>query len=299
MLDNLPNRFLGVLDNLPNQISYARHLKDYLDTCKVEGKSPRTIEVYQINIQRYLSVIAPQSPNPVNTLSYLASLRDKHYAPATIHQVFRSLRTWFNWLVKCDIITKSPMSNIRAPKVPQRIHRTFDTAQLQRILVWCEQSKFTSVRNKAMILILLDTGIRIGELASLKGNGINMDTGAVRIIGKGDKERIVRVSLPARQALLSYRRKRNDNFDALWVSEERKPMTLVGIKSTIIKISHSAKIEGIKLGAHTYRHTAARSYLMNGGDLRTLQYMMGHSDIATTLLTGEMGQFMNRTLWHN
>jgi site-specific recombinase XerD len=132
-----------------------------------------------------------------------------------------------------------------------------------------------------MILILLDTGIRVAELASLKRTDINIDTRAVRIIGKGDKERIVGVSLPTRQALLAYTRKRTDNHDALWVSEERRPMTTEGIKTTIQKISQYAKIEGDKTGPHTYRHTAARRYLMNGGDLRTLQYMMGHADIAT------------------
>ena len=97
-----------------------------------------------------------------------------------------------------------------------------------------------------MILILLDTGIRVAELASLKRTDINIDTGAVRIIGKGDKERIVRVSLPTRQALLAYTRKRTDNYDALWVSEERRPMTTEGIKTTIQKISQYAKIEGDK-----------------------------------------------------
>jgi len=86
---------------------------DYLDTCKVENKSSRTIETYEVNIRRYLSVIAPESPNPENTLSYMASLRDKNYSPATIHQVFRTLRTWFNWMVDCGIIDTSPMSKIR------------------------------------------------------------------------------------------------------------------------------------------------------------------------------------------
>jgi hypothetical protein len=89
MLDFLPNRKLSVLELLPNPNSFTRHLKDYMDTCKVEGKSPRTLVIYKTHIDRYLSVIRPETPNASNALGYLASLKDRGYAPATIHQAFR------------------------------------------------------------------------------------------------------------------------------------------------------------------------------------------------------------------
>jgi len=97
-----------MLELLPNQNSFTRHLKDFLDKCIVEGKSPATLRIYDKWISEYLNFIYPETPNKSNTLSYLASLKnrrysttvkkDNPYSASTLHQAFRSLRTWFNWL---------------------------------------------------------------------------------------------------------------------------------------------------------------------------------------------------------
>ena len=294
MLELLPDKHLSVAALLPNQISFNRYLLNYMDKCTVENKSTGTMRVYRVWITDYLRYIYPETPTRQNAMSYLAALKnyrytkgknkDEPYSASTLHQAFRSLRTWFNWLASEDeqILPRSPLAGVKAPKLPQRIHRTFDAEQMARIILWCSQPGFHHSRNKAMIYIIYDTGMRVSELAAMQRTDVNIGTGAIRVIGKGDKERILRVSLETRKVLQAYLHKRTDDLTALWVSEERKPMTTEGIKTTFQDIARYAKIEGIKLGPHTYRHTAAKSYLMNGGDLRTLQYMLGHEKISTT-----------------
>lgn len=288
-LDSLPDRELGVLDTLPSNYKYTKHLKDFITTCRVENASENTLWLYNYNVNKYLKFIFPAAPNSQNLLDYFATCQQKGYSVHTLHQYYRTLRRFFNWLVEWDLIDKSPLESrhgrtIKPPKLPELRHRTLSDDQLRRIFTWCSQKGFTYLRNLAMVLIFIDTGIRTEEITDLQIDDVNIDTGAIRVIGKGEKERILRISVATRKALLAYLRRRNDNYPDLWVSEERRPMTLQGIKVTVRKIMKYAGIEGKKIGAHTFRHTAAKNYLMNGGDLKTLQYMLGHAKISTTEL---------------
>lgn len=289
LLDNLPSDKSGVLDFLPSDYIFTKYLKDFITTCRVEGAAERTLCLYQYNIEKYLQFICPAIPSSQNVLDYLSSFQEKHYSVYSIHQYYRTLRRFFNWLVEWELINRSPLQPrhgekklIKPPKLPELRHRTLSDDQLRRILNWCSQKGFTHLRNIAMVLIFIDTGIRTLEMSKVQIEDVNIDTGAVRVIGKGSKERILRISLTTRKALLAYLRRRHDDYSALWVSEERHPMTMLGIKTTIRKIMNYAGIEGRKTGAHTLRHTSAKNYLMNGGDLKTLQYMLGHSKISTT-----------------
>lgn len=284
-LDRLPSAKSGVVDSLPVNYVWRKHLKDFITTCRVEGASENTLWLYNYNIEKYLKFIYPDNPTSRNVLDYLDSVKDR--SPFTVHQYYRTLRRWFNWLVEWELMDRSPLQSphgkgIKAPKLPDLRHRTLSDDELRRILLFLNQKGFTYLRNLAIVLIFLDSGIRAEEMSKIELPDVNIDVGAVRVVGKGKKERVVRISLATRRALLAYLRRRSDDYSALWVSEERRPMTLAGIEITIRKVLKYAGIEGKKTGAHTFRHTAAKNYLMNGGDLKTLQYMLGHSKISTT-----------------
>ena len=138
-----------------------------------------------------------------------------------------------------------------------------------------------------MVLVLLDTGLRLSELAGIQLHDINMDQESVVVFGKGSKERCVRIGKGTQKALLRYLLRRylitrTDEHDCLWVSEERRPMTCSGVQTTLKKLSQRVGIKDAKPGPHTYRHTAAILCLRNGMGEFNLQMMLGHSTLAMT-----------------
>ena len=159
------------------------------------------MRVYRLWISDYLRYIHPETPTRQNAMSYLAALKnhrytkgknkDEPYSASTLHQAFRSLRTWFNWLASEDegILPRSPLAGVKAPKLPQRIHRTFDAEQMARIILWCSQPGFHHSRNKAMIYIIYDTGMRVWNWRPCSGrmsiSGPARSGSSVKVTRKG------------------------------------------------------------------------------------------------------------------
>ena len=140
-------------------------------------------------------------------------------------------------------------------------------------------AKFLGSRNRAVILVLLDTGVRLSELTGMKVADINDDTGFIRVLGKGRKERVVRIGKVARKALwryLIYRPHKDTN--ALWVSEEGRPMYNSAVQSLIKRLKERAGISGSG-NTHRFRHTFALSFLRTDRNVFNLQYLLGHSDL--------------------
>jgi site-specific recombinase XerD len=135
---------------------------------------------------------------------------------------------------------------------------------------------------RAIVLVFLDTGIRLSEMAGLKLDDLDVDSGLIRVSGKGNKERIVRIGQRTLKALLRYLLTRDDDCPAMWLTEERKPLHRNGISIMVRRLTARAGITRAKRGPHTFRHTAALAYYRNGGDIDTLQIMLGHS---STLIT--------------
>jgi len=130
--------------------------------------------------------------------------------------------------------------------------------------------------------MFLDTGLRLSELAGIQLADVNFDRETIKVMGKGAKERVVRMGKTTQKALLHYLLKRNDDYSCLWVTEERRPLRRAGVQIAIKRLCHRAEITDAKPGPHTFRHTAAINYLRNGGSEFTLQIMLGHSTLEMT-----------------
>jgi len=180
------------------------------------------------------------------------------------------------------------MINIRPPRIAKRKRNGFSVEDINNLLFLTSGNKFLEMRNRAMMLVLLDTGIRLSELANIQLGDIDFNRETIKILGKGNKERIVRGGKRTRKALIVYLLSRSDNHPCLWVTEERRPMTRYGVQSTVRVLCRRAGITDAKPGPHTFRHTAAISYLRNGGDIMTLKNMLGHSklDMVKEYLSG-------------
>lgn len=280
---------VSVLDHSPTPSEFENLLQAYLLSCKVEEKSLNTVDTYCQRIGAFLKfqrqILFHQSLKdiPRNDIRlYLLSLREKKLNGSTINSHYRAIKTFFNWLLAEGFISESPMENIKPPQIPKTRPRPFSRQDIDNLLLLCSGNKFLDLRNRAIILMFLDTALRVAELAGIQLSDVNFDRETITVMGKGAKERVVRIGKTAQKALLRYLLSRNDSRPCLWVTEERRPLARAGIQITIKRLCRRAGIIDAKPGAHTFRHTAAICCLRNGMGEFALQVMLGHATLAMT-----------------
>jgi site-specific recombinase XerD len=275
----------SALDHSPEGNDIKSLLNLYLLSCRIEGKSPDTLSVYRQRLQRFINFTAskelPPEVRPYTTNHirlFILFLMERGLEPSTINAFYRALRTFFNWLVMEKYIPddNNPMDHIKPPRFPRKKVKTLRREDIDNLLLLCSGHKFIDARNRAIILILLDTGLRLKELAAIQLKDIDIERGIITVMGKGARERSVRMGKAARKALFRYLLLRNDQLPCLWLSEERRPISKNGIKEAVANLCDRAEIKEARHGPHTFRHTAAINCLRNGMPQRVLQMMLGH-----------------------
>ena len=259
-------------------------IDEYLDDCY--GLAPRTQALYARHLRIFLSVVGDQpvqtfnSPRPVRSfLAHLKRQDGKDYSPAYMHQVYRTLRTFFYWCVRQEYLPSNPMQKIRPPRVPktksprlsqEEIDRTFDTAL----------SGNTPERDMAMLLLMLDSGLRRKEVVGLELENVDWAKHTAIVYAKG-KEREVPLGALTLQALRAYLAVRPETESGqVFLSTHGTPLTIDGINTWMYRLRKRSGVE--RLRCHILRHTFANTYLAKGGSIRRLQEVLGHSDIHTT-----------------
>ena len=276
-VESSPATFSQARSAIPPDTSPDKLVKEYITNCIIEGLSGDTLSTYAYRLNIFLELSSGLSRD--NIREYLKKLIEKGLSPSTRNAYYRALHSFFSWVKEEYNLENHPMMNINPPKIPKRFPSSFAVNELNRLFILTGGNTFLEIRNRALVLVFLDTGLRLTEMSRLKKEQVDILTGVFHVIGKGDKERAVRIGKATRKALNKYLSRRTDSLPDLWVSEERKPLTRAGIKVTIVKLCRRA---GVKGGPHKIRHTFAVNFLRNGGDLKTLQLNMGHSNIKTT-----------------
>lgn len=262
-------------------------LETFLVTCQTDGLSPATLKYYQYQIGTFVTfcqqsnIIQPQGVTPMLIRLFLLERLKKNKA-SSVHDYFRAIKRFFNWLVAEGILDKSPMQGIKPPKVQREVIRPFSERDIANLLTVTSRDDFLSVRNRAILLVLLDTGIRLRELAGMHWRDVDRYHNTIIVMGKGGKERTVSIGKATARALSRYFRMRPAEPAELWLSEERHPMTRDGLQMTIKVMCRRAEITDAKCGPHTFRHTAAITCLRNGMGEFVLQIMLGHADLRMT-----------------
>jgi len=263
------------------QNRYFQLAKLYLISCQVENKSQSTITSYSAVLKRFIPFVQSDPVTASDIRLFILSLQQAELSPHTIHLYYRSLKAWFNWLVAEDQLEKSPMLNVKPPKLPRKIIQPLTTEDVNNYLLLTSGKHFVDIRNRAILLVFIDSGVRLSELVGMKLEDLDIENGYITVTGKGNKQRVVFIGREARKALLKYLVMRKDSYPCLWVTEESRPIGTRGIQIMIQRLSRRAGIT-VKKGPHTFRHTSAVNYLMNGGDLYTLSAMLGHTDVKVT-----------------
>jgi len=291
------------------QTEFFTSLSTMLDTyqiqAKTEGKSPHTIRIYTTALgilQRFLerkgysTDVTKIGPEEIREfISYLQNTRafiehpftgpqKKGLTGHTVNCYLRALRAFWSWLVTEEIIGLNPFDRIKIPKPPKKVIIPFSEDQIRALLSVIDTKSLTGFRDWTIILTLLDAGIRVTELTELKLENVNLMQRCLKINGKGNKERIVPVGISVQRALAKYINKYRPNpiyplSDNLFLNRDGMPLTPNRIQSIIERYALKAKIQGVRASPHTFRHTFAISYLRNGGDVFTLQRILGHETL--------------------
>ncbi len=241
-----------------------------------EGASPRTLEWYRYINGRAVRRFGPTRPldgvGAAELRAWLLELRQT-LAPESIAGYVRGLKAFGNWCAAEELGTAPGFRALRRPRVPRRLIAPFTDAELQRLLAIAEP------RERAIVLLLLDTGLRLAEVTPLRVGDLRPD-GTIRVMGKGSKERIVPLGVTARRAVVRYVAGRGAARpgDALFVGARGRPIQRRTLQRAIADLGRRAGV-GTRCSPHTFRHTFARSFLVNGGDVFSLQQILGHTTL--------------------
>ncbi|MBQ8418116.1 MAG: tyrosine-type recombinase/integrase [Phascolarctobacterium sp.] len=202
--------------------------------------------------------------------------------------VYRRLNTFFNFLVKDKKLIENPLSNVEKPKRSKRIIQSFNSSEVSKMLTAYDVDTFIGRRNYTILSLLLATGLRRSEYISLKMYDVDLSNDFIRVIGKGDKERIVPIGKALSLILRKYVKARKEYLKGysdtpyFIISKYRKGLSKDGSNSIFSTLRKELKLTGKRFSAHTWRHTFAKAFLLNGGDVFTLQELLGHEDVETT-----------------
>ena len=289
-----------LLESLVSTTSLESLAKGYILNCKTEGKSPKTISISEMILGKFIWYCDQNNFPDVNQLSvihirqffsYLANAEHRwnSTSPAarrpvsktTVNVYFRTLRTFFNWLQREDIIKDNPFSYLKTPKTDKKVIQALTPIEVERLLKVCSGKSNLDIRNRTILSIFLDTGLRISELADLTLDDIDMDQGSLLIRnGKGGKQRIVHIGTKAHKVLWKYITIYRRSYSRrLFINRSNEPLEVIGIKMLVKRLGDKAKV---KVHPHKLRHTFAISYLRAGGDVFSLQYLLGHSTLQMT-----------------
>jgi site-specific recombinase XerD len=267
-----------ISDIQPLLDSWRRHLRAL-------NRSQRTIQSYEEAVRQFTAFLVERGmPISVASISrehveaWIEHLLES-FKPATAAVRFRSLQQFFRWLHEEGEIERNPMERMSAPKVTDEPPAVLTEDQLRSLLKACEGSDFEARRDQAIVYMFVDTGARLGELAGLRLEDVDLETGLARVVGKGSRVRFVAIGATTVRAIDQYLRRRGQHPAAsgpmLWLGARGAAMTASGIAQMIERRALRAGIGHVN--PHRFRHTFAHRWLSAGGSEGDLERLAGWS----------------------
>jgi integrase/recombinase XerD len=271
----------------------SHYVSEFINYLSVErGLAPNTLESYERDLRQFTQFLNDKSISlsdvaQTNIVAYLIHLKRKGRASSTVSRNLASIRSFYGFMWQEKYVEDNPASNLDSPKQEKHLPRVLNMVEVERLLEMPDLSTPAGQRDKAMLEVLYATGLRVSELIGLDIGDIDLEFGYVRCIGKGSKERIVPLGTKAIEAVNQYvvhgRVKLQSGVGGrrLFVNQRGRGLTRQGFWKIMKKYARMAGIKG-EVTPHTLRHSFATHLLENGADLRSVQEMLGHSDISTT-----------------
>ncbi len=272
------------------------HLRRFEDVLVLEhGASPRTIEAYGRDVIRCAAFARSQGATDATQLTprllreYVYTLRDLGLSGATIRRNVSALRTWFRVMLAEGLVTHDPTERLETPSRWRTLPEVLTVEEVLRLLVAPNLDEPLAFRDRAMLELAYGAGLRVSEWITLAIRDVLLEESLVRVMGKGSKERLVPIGRSAIGALAVYMRElrpaleRGEGQGILFLNARGAPLTRMGAWKILRKYVKKAGIDRA-VSPHTLRHSFATHLLEGGADLRAVQEMLGHADIATTQL---------------
>jgi integrase/recombinase XerD len=277
-------------------VNWELHIKGFRNYLKLERSlAANTLEAYErdvFKLAQYLDMtgkkVSPLTLTAKNLKDFVEYINELGASPFSQARILSGIKSFYKYLLFEDLIKQDPTALIDGPKLGRKLPDTLDLHEIEKLLAAIDLSKPEGGRNRAMLEVLYSSGLRVSELVNLKIPNIYFDIGFLRVIGKGNKERLVPIGREAMKYLKSYLEEIRvhvpvqKGFEAFaFLNRRGKNLTRVMI-FTIIK--NLVKAIGLKknISPHTFRHSFATHLLEGGADLRAVQEMLGHESITTT-----------------
>lgn len=257
----------------------------FLRYCNVKNLTKETLKYYKDCLDELRRVLNGQGitrPIDITRDSLYACIEEKKakVSENSVNMYMRAWRAFFNYLADENYLPDNPYAGIKMLKTEKTVIETFSKEQIRQLLAACDRTKFTGYRNYVLISLLLDTGVRIAEAEGIRVTGIHWRDRVIKVLGKGRKERLVPFSSRLERHLREYVKIRGVlDHDFLFVNIDNEPWRRRSMQETVAKLGAEAGIRGVRCSPHTMRHTFARMYIVNGGDIFSLQKILGHSSL--------------------
>ncbi len=268
-------------------------IRAFLNYLRVDkGLSKNTIECYRRDVEKFALLVHERDLQITqivrrDLVDFLASLYRRGLDSRTVARHLATLRHFFRFAVLEGYIVDDPAMTIESPKTVQSLPQFLSVEEVELLLQQPDMNDMVGIRDRAMIELMYSTGIRVSELCGIRVADLRMDPGCLRCVGKGDKERIVPVGRQALDAVQHYMHVSRPQLvrDAispfLFLTSRGKPLNRIAFWALLAAYGRKAGLRK-SLNPHMLRHSFATHLLDRGADLRSVQMMLGHSDISTT-----------------
>jgi len=270
------------------------HLQAFEDALQIEeGASPRTIEAYRRDVircaaqMRAMGITQAKDITPAALREFVYHLKDLGLAGSSIRRNISALRTWFRIMVAEGLVTPDPPERLDSPQRWRTLPEVLSVDEVTRLLAAPGLDERLAFRDRAMLELAYGAGLRVSEWIGMSVKDVMLEDSLVRVLGKGNKERLVPIGRSAIGAVAVYLRElrpvleRGGGKGILFLNGRGAPLSRMGAWKLVRKYVGMAGIEK-PVSPHTLRHSFATHLLEGGADLRAVQEMLGHADIATT-----------------
>jgi len=273
-----------------------RYIDKFITYLKVEREaSPHTVINYSIDLRDFSRFLKPGSPGELRDSGefniskidhlllrrYLAHIKGKGYSKRTVARKLASLRSFFRFLYKEGYLKSNPITSLSTPKLDKKLPVFLDEKEAAKLVEMPHGRDERSLRDRAVLETLYSSGLRVSELVGLNTDNLDFIGGVVKVYGKGKKERLAPIGEVAIKAIREYLDKRRSNARAVFLNRSGARISDRGIRRIVDKYIHMASLKE-HVSPHTLRHSFATHLLNKGADLRSVQELLGHSNLSTT-----------------
>jgi integrase/recombinase XerD len=267
-------------------------------------RAPRTVDAYRRDLHAFRgwfgSAVGTAKTDDLER--YLAELRAQGLAATTIARRIAALRAFFRHQALLGLRQDNPAAELDLPRRRRRLPRTLSPAEAERLIDAANGTTPRSLRDRALVELLYGGGFRVGEAVALTSGDVDLDARLIRAIGKGNKERVVPIGRAAAEALRRYLSRGRPFLDTrrrpeLFLNARGGALTRAGVFLILRTLAARAGLEPERVHPHLLRHSFATHLLEGGADLRSVQEMLGHADLATTELYTHVSDRRRRELY--